>query len=176
MTAVDSAAFRRTLARFATGVTVLTTVEDGELHGCTANAVSSLSLDPPLVLGCLRRESTLLAAVRASGVFAVNVLGDEQLSLARYFASRWRARGAAGFAGLAWRAAATGSPLLDGAVAHLDCRVEALHDGGDHVICVGRVVALGATTGKALVFADGAFGEFAEWPGVSTGPEWWPWI
>jgi 3-hydroxy-9,10-secoandrosta-1,3,5(10)-triene-9,17-dione monooxygenase reductase component len=170
---VDPARFRHILGRFATGVTVLTTADGGEPHGCTVNAFSSLSLDPPLVLACLRRESALLRTAEASEAFAVNILGEHQLSVARFFATRARERGAGGFAGLAWRAGATGSPVLDGVAAYLDCAVHALHDGGDHMICVGRVREMGSGDARPLVFADGSFGSFGSW---ASAPESWPWI
>lgn len=106
---------RAVMARFATGVTVVTTA--GPL-GSTANAVSSVSLDPPLVLVCLREASETLAGLRASGGFAINVLAEDQHELADRFA---RASSAEQWDGVGHRVARTGSPLLDGTLATIEC-------------------------------------------------------
>lgn len=136
----DEASFRQVLARFATGVVVVTgTAGDGPA-GLTCQSFSSLSLDPPLVLLSTARTSRTWPRIEASGRFAVNVLGDDQRDLSERFA----VSGGDKFAGVAWRQGALGNPLLDGAIAHLECDVHAVHDGGDHVIVIGRVRALEA--------------------------------
>jgi flavin reductase (DIM6/NTAB) family NADH-FMN oxidoreductase RutF len=156
----DRRAFRNALGCFATGVTVVTTVTDaGEPVGLTANSFSSVSLDPPLVLFCLDRASHNLDAFRGAGRFAVNVLGDDQRDLSVRFSTtigdRWD--------GVVWERWETGAPVLNGCLAALDCETEAIHEGGDHVIIVGRVQRLAATTdGKPLLYFRGNYATVAE--------------
>ena len=129
--------FRHAIGHFATGVTVVTTVgADGKPVGTTANAVSSLSLDPPLVLVCFDQDSLTLAAVLAHGAFAVNVLSEPQRHLSVNFARRGLA---AAWHGVRHRPGRTGSPRLDGVLATLECTVEHRLPGGDHEIVIGRV-------------------------------------
>lgn len=174
--APEPARFRAALGRFVTGVTVLTATVDGVPHGSTANAFSSLSLDPPLALACLQRGSRLLDRIVVAQAFAVNVLRDDQAHLARHFASRGRPEGVRAFAGTGWTASPLGSPLLPGAIAQLDCVLHATADGGDHVICVGRVEGLATHAGAPLLFRDGAFARIGDWLGQAAVPEAWPWI
>jgi flavin reductase (DIM6/NTAB) family NADH-FMN oxidoreductase RutF len=144
MTALDESAgevtaseFRQAMGHFATGVTVVTSIgADGEPVGTTASAVTSLSLDPPLVLVCFARASLTLQAVRAHGAFVVNVLAAPQQHLSVSFARRGRA---AAWDGVRHRPGATGSPRLDGVLAALECTVEYSLPGGDHEIVVGRI-------------------------------------
>jgi 3-hydroxy-9,10-secoandrosta-1,3,5(10)-triene-9,17-dione monooxygenase reductase component len=136
----DEAAFRRVLARFATGVVVVTGATEAGPAGLTCQSFSSLSLDPPLVLLSTARSSTTWPRIAATGRFAVNVLAADQQALSTRFA----VSGGDKFAGQAWRTGALGNPLLDGAIAHVECDIDAVHDGGDHVIVVGRVRALKA--------------------------------
>lgn len=136
----DEATFRQVLARFATGVVVVTgSTEDGPA-GLTCQSFSSLSLDPPLVLLSTARSSTTWPRIAATGRFAVNVLGADQQDVS----SRFAVSGGDKFAEQGWRPGLLGNPLLDGAIAHVECDIEALHDGGDHEIIVGRVRALEA--------------------------------
>jgi 3-hydroxy-9,10-secoandrosta-1,3,5(10)-triene-9,17-dione monooxygenase reductase component len=136
----DEASFRQVLARFATGVVVVTGSTPEGPAGLTCQSFSSLSLDPPLVLLSTARTSRTWPRIEATGRFAVNVLGDDQRDLSERFA----VSGGDKFAGVEWRPGALGNPLLDGAIAHLECDVHAVHDGGDHVIVIGRVRALEA--------------------------------
>jgi flavin reductase (DIM6/NTAB) family NADH-FMN oxidoreductase RutF len=134
---VGAADLRRAMGHFATGVTVVTSVgADGAPVGTTASAVTSLSLDPPLILVCLDRASVTLAAISAHGAFAVNVLAARQQHLSAAFARRGLA---AAWDGVRHRRGRTGSPRLDGVLASLECTVEHRVDGGDHEIVVGRV-------------------------------------
>jgi flavin reductase (DIM6/NTAB) family NADH-FMN oxidoreductase RutF len=134
---VNAAELRHAMGHFATGVTVITSVRtDGQPVGTTANAVSSLSLDPPLVLVCFDRASTTLEAVRAHGAFAVNVLAAHQQDLSANFARRGLT---AAWDGVRHRPGPTGSPRLHGVLATLECTVEHRLPGGDHEIIVGRV-------------------------------------
>jgi flavin reductase (DIM6/NTAB) family NADH-FMN oxidoreductase RutF len=137
--AVTAAELRHAMGHFATGVTVITSVgADGHPVGTTANAVSSLSLDPPLLLVCFDRSSQTLEAVRAHGAFAVNVLAAPQQELSANFARRGLA---AAWDGVRHRPGMTRSPRLHGVLATLECTVEHQLPGGDHEIVVGRVLA-----------------------------------
>jgi flavin reductase (DIM6/NTAB) family NADH-FMN oxidoreductase RutF len=135
--------FRRTLGAFATGVTVVTTRGEDEAYGMTATAFSSVSLDPPLVLVCVIEGTQGAEWIGRNGIFAVNVLGAEQEAISRYFAWSERPRGRDAFAEISHAHAVTGSPIIDGTAAHLDCRLAATHEAGDHLIFVGEVLALG---------------------------------
>jgi flavin reductase (DIM6/NTAB) family NADH-FMN oxidoreductase RutF len=141
--AFNGADFRSALGTFATGITVITTRGEDHLFGMTANAFSSVSLDPPLVLVCVISGTTGEEMIEANGIFAVNVLGANQEPISRYFASKDRPRGLDAFAEIPHTAAATGSPILEGAAGYLDCRLHATHQAGDHVIFIGEVLALG---------------------------------
>lgn len=134
--AVDTRALRDAFGCFATGITVVTTVDDrGEKYGITANSFTSLSLEPPLCLFCLDNKALSFDAFQESRHFAVNVLAQEQEALSSNFArsnvDKWD--------GIAYEIWTTGAPILPGCVANLECDVEATHEGGDHVIIVGRV-------------------------------------
>jgi flavin reductase (DIM6/NTAB) family NADH-FMN oxidoreductase RutF len=135
--------FRRTLGAFATGVTVITTHGEADAYGMTANAFSSVSLDPPLVLVCVISGTRGAETIEQNRVFAVNILCAHQEPISRYFASRERPAGRAGFAEIPHSTAVTGSPILEGAGGFLDCRLHNSHEAGDHVIFIGEVVALG---------------------------------
>jgi len=153
---VSAADFRQAMGHFATGVTVVTSVTaDGSPAGTTANAITSLSLDPPLVLVCLDLASLTLQAIRQHGAFTVNVLGEPQRELSVNFARRGFA---AAWDGVPHRSGRTGSPRIQGALAVLDCTVEAQLPGGDHEIIVGRVRAAEVTgDGAPLVYWRGSY-------------------
>lgn len=137
-----------------TGVTVVTALADGAPAGATAGAVSSLSLDPPMMLAALDRGSRTLTAVRESRCFAVNVLGTGSEELARRFSTK--EDHAVKWDGLGWRERA-GAPWIDGAVLTVTCALRDLHDGGDHVIATGDVLEVEAGGGDPLVFWRGAY-------------------
>ncbi|MEV0258345.1 flavin reductase family protein [Streptomyces sp. NPDC050732] len=162
---LDRGEFRRVLGNFATGVTVITSppAEDaGGIDGpagFACQSFASLSLDPPLVSFMVARTSTTWPRIARAGVFCVNILGADQGELCRAFA----VSGADKFAGVEYDAApVSGSPRLAGAPAWVDCTIQAVHTGGDHLIVVGRVDALGATGDDAdpLLFHRGTFGRF----------------
>jgi flavin reductase (DIM6/NTAB) family NADH-FMN oxidoreductase RutF len=139
--APDPAALKRALGSFVTGVTVVTVLDGGrQLQGLTANAFSSLSLDPPLVLVCIGYATRTYAAAVEGGGFAVHILGDDQADIARAFADRGLARGGI----CPWRINARGFPMLDRYHAALECRLHARFPGGDHAILIGRVEAVHA--------------------------------
>ncbi|MGW5429366.1 flavin reductase family protein [Streptomyces sp. NPDC004059] len=155
---VDPGEFRRVLGSFASGVTVITAPpaeEGGGPAGFACQSFASLSLEPPLVCFMVGRTSTTWPRIARAGVFCVNVLGAGQGELCRAFA----VSGADKFAGVAYDAApVSGSPRLAGAAAWIDCSVHAVHTGGDHLIVVGRVDALGAEEpGEPLLFHRGRF-------------------
>ena len=150
--------FRATVGSFATGVTVVTTYGEQHGYGMTANAFSSVSLDPPLVLVCVIKPSEGAEHISRNKCFAVNILAADQEPISRYFASRDRPRGRDAFAEVSHRIGASGSPILDGAAGYLDCRLHTSHDAGDHEIFIGEVLELGfATEGKPLIFHGGGY-------------------
>jgi flavin reductase (DIM6/NTAB) family NADH-FMN oxidoreductase RutF len=160
---VDQVTFRRVLGNFATGVTVVTAPGvEGEAGGegpagFACQSFASLSLDPPLVCFMVGRTSATWPRIARAGVFCVNVLGAHQGELCRGFA----VSGADKFAGVVYDAApVSGSPRLAGAAAWVDCTIHAVHTGGDHLIVVGRVDALGASDdddAAPLLFHKGRF-------------------
>jgi flavin reductase (DIM6/NTAB) family NADH-FMN oxidoreductase RutF len=155
--------FRGALAAFATGVTIVTTRGEEHPYGMTANAFSSVSLDPPLVLVCVKAFSEGGDLIRENEVFAVNILAAEQEPLSRYFASKDRPRGRDAFSDIAHRTAASGAPVLDGAVGYLDCALNASYDAGDHVIFIGEVLALDFSHEvDPLLFHAGGYRYFKE--------------
>ena len=150
----DDRRFREVLGNFATGVTIITAMDDGEPVGIAANAFTSLSLDPPLVLFCVAHASSTWPRIERAGVFAVNILGEHHESLSQLFATK----GADRFSATPWRTGVSGAPVLDEAIAYVDCRLEAQYPGGDHTIVVGRVVDLDVRDGgRPLLFFQGGY-------------------
>lgn len=138
--AFDQSEFRRVMGHFATGVTVVTTLDaEGRPCGLTANAVSSVSLDPPLVLICVDKKAETAACFTASGVFTVNVLSEAQEGLSRRFAKS----GPDKFTGVGFRTGSNGAPVLDGVIARIECRIRQSVDAGDHTIHVGEAGEIG---------------------------------
>ncbi len=152
---VNSNQFRDVMGRFATGVTVVTTANQGRLDGFTASSFSSVSLEPPLVLVCIGKDATCHAAFSGGDCFAINILSAEQADLSVRFSSDVGDR----FDGVAHEPWATGAPILEGALAAIDCSLHALHEGGDHSILVGRVERLGPICDDAepLIYYRGAY-------------------
>jgi flavin reductase (DIM6/NTAB) family NADH-FMN oxidoreductase RutF len=138
----DSDLFRRVMGHFATGVTVVTTVDDDRPHGITVNALSSVSLDPALVMVALDRRRFITPKVRKRGQFAVNVLGEHQQAVSDCFAGASVTPDREAFCGAAWTPGQLGLPLLDGAIASLECDVVGTYSAGDHDLFIGRVMAL----------------------------------
>jgi len=133
---IDQRELRQALGKYTTGVTIVTADVDGKKVGMTANSFSSLSLDPPLVLWSLRRNSTNFADFLSATHFAVNVLSGSQIELSQRFAKSSPDK----FVGIDHGVGITGSPVFADAAAIFECRTEAFHDGGDHMIMVGRVL------------------------------------
>ncbi len=148
-------ALRDVMAQFATGITVLTA--RGTLaHAMTANAFTSVSLDPPMVLCCVARTARMHETILDAKGFGVSVLSSEQEGLARYFASRGRPNGMAQFERIDWFPGRhTGVPLLTGSLAWLECDLEEVYEGGDHSIFLGLVRSASRGAGQALLFLDG---------------------
>jgi len=155
--------FRRVVGLFATGVTVVTTRRGAVGRGMTANAFASVSLDPMLVLVCVRQDSEMRRLLDDLGSFAVSVLAADQEPVARWFADPARPTGPEQFDAVAWRpGAATGAPLLDGALAWVECAVAERVPAGDHTVLLGRVLNLDCTGGREpLTFFSGSFGTIA---------------
>lgn len=156
----DPRAYRRCLSQFATGVTIITTEVDGVLGGVTANSYSSVSLAPPLVLWSISRQSRSFALFERARHFAINILAEDQIPVARHFSSAAEDK----FTDTDWRANAHGVPLINGAVASLECHVEAVHEGGDHLIIIGKVERYARFNGRPLLFLQGAYGIAGEHP------------
>lgn len=149
---------REALRRFATGVTVLSAGRDMP-RGMTANAFTSVSLSPPLVLVCVNRTASIHQTVLDDGSFAVSILSARQEQVARYFASHSRPRGPQEFDAVGWTPGpSTGAPLIDGALAWIECTLAAAYEGGDHSIFLGSVLASGnGPACDSLVFFGGRF-------------------
>lgn len=156
----DEFHFRHVMGHFTTGVTVVTSRRpDGSPCGLTANSVASVSLNPLLVLVCLDRAAASHSCVVEGGAFAVCILGEGSEGIARLFSEGERSER---FAEVAWRTEATGCPVLEDAVAWLDCRVQHVYEGGDHSIVVGEVKACDAAGGAPLVFYRGEYRRMGE--------------
>lgn len=150
--------FRDVLGRFASGVTVVTAMSGGEPVGMTCQSFSSVSLDPPLVLFVPARTSRAWPLMQRAGRFCVNFLADGQAEVSNTMASR----GTDKFAGVEWTpSAVTGSPVLAGALGHVDCTIHAVHEAGDHYVVIGRVVDLASAdetgAGAPLLFFQGQY-------------------
>ena len=140
--AIGSEPFRRVMGHFVTGVTVVSALDGERPLGITVNALSSVSLDPPLVMVALDRRRFLTPIVRASGRYAVNVLSEDQQAMSDCFAGAPVEPGRDAFCGAAWHPGATGLPLIDGAIATLECTVVQTFSAGDHDLFIGRVDAI----------------------------------
>lgn len=154
---MDVSEFRRVMGHFPTGVTIVTTrMADGRPCGLTANAFCSVSLEPTLVLVCIEQVAESHACIHASGAFAVNVLeGESGESLSRRFATLEPDEK---FEGVAHRREHTGSPVLESAMAWLDCRVVQSVPAGDHTVFIGEAIAGDAREGHPLVYYRGGYG------------------
>jgi 4-nitrophenol 2-monooxygenase / 4-nitrocatechol 4-monooxygenase, reductase component len=155
--AFDGTVFRRVISNFMSGVVVITTTHDGVPHGMTVSAVSSLSLDPPMLLVCLNASSATQEAVRSAGRFAVNILAEHQGQIAERFA---RSTADEKFTGLAVRDGHTGVPVLPGALATVECRVVEVVTGGTHRVFLAEAVHAEAIEGSPLAYFRGKFGKF----------------
>jgi flavin reductase (DIM6/NTAB) family NADH-FMN oxidoreductase RutF len=139
---IGSETFRRVMGHFVTGVTVVSAFDGDQPFGITVNALSSVSLDPPLVMIALDRRRFLTPIVREAGRYAVNILSEDQQALSDCFAGAAVEPGRDAFCGAAWHPGETGLPLIDGAIATLECTVVETFSAGDHDLFIGRVDTL----------------------------------
>lgn len=156
---IDAAHFRAVLGHFASGIVIVTGMDGDEPVGLTCQSFFSLSLEPPLVAFAPSRTSKSWPRIQGSGAFCVNVLTAEQEEVCRLFAQS----GADKFKGIGWKPAETGSPLLADCLAWIDCRIDVIHEAGDHVIVVGKVEEIGHTAAhpaRPLLFFRGGYGSF----------------
>ena len=158
MADIDSGVFRNVLGHFPTGVTAVTAVNEGKHIGLASGAFTSGAPEPPLVAFLPGKESGSWNEIREAGFFCVNVMGHDQLEVCGVMASRAEDK----FADVDWSPASSGSPIIAGSVAYIDCEIEAVHDGGDHDIVIGRVLGLEVMDSKSpLVFFQGSYGTFS---------------
>ena len=152
---VSAEQLRDVAGAFATGVTVVTTRVDSRLFGCTANAVTSLSLEPPLMLVCLDRSTKTHPRLLEAHAFAINIIaaGPGSEELCRLFAGKSQNK----FERVGYRSGVTGAPILDAALGWLECELDGTFEGGDHTIFVGRVVAAERGDGDPILFYRGRF-------------------
>lgn len=158
MSAIDQATYRQVLGHFPTGVTVVAGIDDGEPVGLAIGSFFSLSLDPALIGFCVGKSSNSWARMEGSGSFCVNILGADQEDVCRVFAASDDDK----FASIGWKPTESGSPRIDDVLAWIDCDLDALHDGGDHHIVVGRVKGLGVGSERdPLIFFRGGYANLA---------------
>jgi 3-hydroxy-9,10-secoandrosta-1,3,5(10)-triene-9,17-dione monooxygenase reductase component len=152
---IDTRAFRQTLGRFVTGVTVITTEIDGQIRAMTANSFTSLSLEPPLVLFCVGKATRTGQMIHSASGFSVNILRHDQQALSTYFAGGWKEPQSPQFSFVSW----SGGPRLEGCAAALGCAIQSIQEGGDHWIVIGRVLELYGTEEPCppLVFCGGRY-------------------
>jgi len=147
--AADSAAFRMACGKFATGITIVTVIgPDGLPHGMTVNSFTSVSLDPPLVLVCIDREAAIRPKLEASNVIGINILGENQ----RHLSVQFSRHGTDRFETTPWFAGELGVPLIEGTLAHYECEIERVVDGGDHLIFIAEVRHLQCFSGRPLLY------------------------
>ena len=152
--AIDPKEFRTALSRFASGVTVVTTKDAaGNLHGITVTAFCSVSLQPPLVLVCIEKTTGSHYALQESGVFAVNILNETQRDVSQHFASQFPNK----FEGVDFQPGRMGVPVLESALAVLECSLVNSHEGGDHTIFVGEVEHATVRDARALLYFNGNY-------------------
>lgn len=153
---VSKEEFRSAMGRFVSGVTVVTTLDrDNRPAGLTVSAFSSLSLEPPLILACIEQRASLHDYLSEGTHFAVNILAEDQEQLSRRFSSKDEDR----FNGTGYKEGATGSPVLEGALAYIECRVLQTYPGGDHTIVVGEVEAVSVADHRPLAYYRGGYAQ-----------------
>ncbi len=159
---MDRDSYRSLIGRFATGVTVITTNVRGRLHGMTANAVCSLSLDPLQLLVCVDRESNCYRQMLQAEVFGLSILAADQEEISNLFA-RTTAPAEGSLLGVGYRVGRLDEPLIENALAHIECRVAERLEGGDHIIVIGDVVAgKQVRDAEPLLFYGGRYAKLAD--------------
>lgn len=155
---LNSAEFRRAMGCFATGVTIITVDLDGEVHGMTANAFASVSLDPMLVLVCVDHSTRTHAHMHAKRRFGINVLCEDQRAISEYYARPQRTHERAeAEAGARFDRTSHGTPMLHGSLAYLECRLHSAEDAGDHTIFIAEVEDAVVRDGEPLLFFRGKY-------------------
>jgi 3-hydroxy-9,10-secoandrosta-1,3,5(10)-triene-9,17-dione monooxygenase reductase component len=152
----DQARFREVLGHFATGITIVTATDEGEPVGFSCQSFAALSLDPPMVILAPAKSSTSWPRIARAGSFCVNILGEHQEAVCRAFA----VSGGNKFDGVDWSPGVTGSPLIDGSLATVECTLGAIYEGGDHELVTGHVVDMEIGQGSPLLFYRSGFGRF----------------
>jgi flavin reductase (DIM6/NTAB) family NADH-FMN oxidoreductase RutF len=156
--ALNSSEFRQAMGQFATGVTIITVDLDGEVHGMTANAFTSVSLDPMLVLVCVDHTTRTHAHLHAKKRFGINMLCEDQRKISEYYARPERTHERAEEeAGASFDRTSLGTPVLHGALAYLECRLQSAHDAGDHTIFIAEVEDVVIHDGQPLLFFRGKY-------------------
>ncbi|MER8427895.1 flavin reductase [Mesorhizobium sp. M1403] len=163
----DPRLFRRCLGQYATGIAIITTQVDGRRAGVTVNSFASVSLDPPLVLWSISHSSRSFPTFKLSDRFAVNVLSSQQIELSRHFSSNVEDK----FADANWFEGKFGLPLLEGCIAHYECRHHSQFEGGDHKILVGLAEHVSRYEGEPLLFTQGQYSIASTHPEVPPNPE-----
>ncbi|MCH8065939.1 MAG: flavin reductase family protein [Chloroflexi bacterium] len=160
--AIEAADYRRIIGQFATGVAVVTTANDGLLHGMTANAITSVSLDPPLLLVCIDKAAHSHDQFTQSGRFTVNILAEDQQEVSKIFAATSEPEQGR-LQGVAFHLGANGVPLIEGCLAYIECAVADQFEGGDHTIFTGSVEDATVARGAApLLFYQGKYRRLAD--------------
>lgn len=156
---IDKNELRRIMGHFATGVTVITTIsQDGTPYGLTANAFMSVSLEPPLLLISVDKKAESYPYFEQTRVFTISILRDDQEGLSRRFA----VSGGNKFEGVAYHRGANDVPILDDTLAHVECRLYATHDAGDHTLYLGEILEAETREGRPLLFYRGGYRAFSE--------------
>ena len=156
MSGFDQARFREVLGHFATGITIVTATDEGEPVGFSCQSFAALSLDPPMVILAPAKSSTSWPRIARAGSFCVNILGEHQEAICRAFA----VSGGDKFDGVDWSPGVTGSPLIEGSLATVECTLGAIYEGGDHELVTGHVVDMEIGKGSPLLFYRSGFGRF----------------
>jgi flavin reductase (DIM6/NTAB) family NADH-FMN oxidoreductase RutF len=154
---LNSSEFRKAMGSFATGVTIITVDLEGEVHGMTANAFTSVSLDPFLVLVCVDHSTRTHAHLHAKKRFGINVLCEDQRSISDFYANPNRHEGEAGEAGAQFDRTQHGTPMLRGALAYLECKLHSAEEAGDHTIFIAEVEDVVVREGEPLLFFRGKY-------------------
>lgn len=160
---MNPAQFRKAMGSFATGVTIITVDLDGEVHGMTANAFTSVSLDPMLVLVCVDHSTRTHAHLHAKKRFGINVLGEDQRSISEYYARPERTHeNAETEAGARFDRTRQGTPMLHGSLAYLECKLHSAQEAGDHTIFIAEVEDVVVQEGAPLLFFKGKYRELGD--------------
>lgn len=154
---VSQGEFRRAMGCFATGVTIITLDDGGQVHGMTANAFASVSLDPPLVLVCVDHKAQTHAHLHAKKRFGVNVLAENQRAVSEYYSDPGRTPQEFAKAGASFERTRHGTPVLHGALAYLECGLRTAQDAGDHTIFIAEVEDVVVRKGDPLLFFRGSY-------------------